>query len=336
MTVQRVELHTHLEGSVTPERLIGLARKYGQPGLPLACLTADGTGFAFDGFRGFLDLYKHATSVMREPSDFHALALDLGGQLAADEVAYAEVSVSYAVLLVRGIDPLPVQTALHEAALEVAETSGVQMRWLPDAVRQFEEKWAWRAWEKAAQAGRKLGVVGLGLGGDETNGPARRYARLFAEVKAEGFGVSIHAGELPAMGPAALASVREAVEECGADRIGHGLAAAGDPLLLATLAARNVFVELCPGSNLLTGGVKAWRDFPLAAFMEAGVPCALNTDDRTMFGLTLRGEYARAAAELGLTPALEAAQQAAAARAAFEPAISSGPAAPAGARSPAG
>lgn len=318
MSLDRIELHTHLEGSVTPERLILLAEKYGQPGLPAACLNADGSAFAFEGFHGFLDLYKVATSVMRDPADFHALALDLGGQLAADGVGYAEVAVSYGVLLVRGLDPGPVQTALHEAAVEVAETHGVQMRWLPDAVRQLDRKWAWRAWEKAAGAGRELGVVGFGLGGDEAAGPARHFAKLFSEVKAEGFGVSIHAGEVPAMGPRARASIIEAIDGCGADRIGHGLAAATDPILLATLAARNIFVELCPGSNVLTGGLETWADFPLQAFLDAAVPCALNTDDRTMFDLTLTEEYRQAQDLYGLTTAQVAQMQTTAAAAAFD------------------
>ncbi len=318
MNLDRVELHTHLEGSVTPGRLILLSEKHGQPQLPAACLSSDGKTFAFEGFGGFLDLYKTATTVMRDPSDFHAMALDLGQQLADDRVGYAEVSVSYGVLLLRGLDPLPVQSALHEAAAEVHENLGVKMRWLPDAVRQMDKKWAWRAWEKAGTAGRGLGVVGFGLGGDEAAGPARKFASLFAEVKAEGLGVSIHAGELAAMGPRARASVREAIEECGADRIGHGLAAATDPLLLATLAARNVFVELCPGSNLLTGGVKTYADFPLQAFLEAGVPCALNTDDRTMFDLTLDRQYEQAHDLLGLTKSAAAAMQEAAAAAAFD------------------
>ena len=318
MNAGRIELHTHLEGSVTPARLISLAEKYGQPHLAAACLDDAGTGFSFHGFHGFLDLYKTATSVMREPADFHAMALDLGGQLAADGVVYAEVAVSYGVLLVRGRDPLPVQTALHEAAQEIEETRGIRLRWLPDAVRQLDEKLAWQAWEKAARAGRGWGVVGFGLGGDEAAGPARRFSRLFAEVKAEGLGVSIHAGEVKAMGPRAVDSIRQAVDECGADRIGHGLAAAADPLLLAELAARGIFVELCPGSNVLTGGIGSFADFPLQAFLDAGVPCALNTDDRTMFGLDLASEYARAADLLGLTAAAAAAMQDQAAGAVFD------------------
>ena len=313
----RVELHTHLEGSVTPARLILLADKYGQPGLPAAVLTEDGSAYRFEGFHGFLDAFKHVTSLLRTPGDFHAAARDLGGILKADGVSYAEVSLSYGVLLKRNIDPMTVQAALFEAATEVRETDGVEIRWIPDAVRQWDVASGWRAWEAAARAGRDLGVVGFGLGGDEAAGPASDYADLFSEVKAEGFGISIHAGEMPAMGRAAVESIRQAVEECGANRIGHGLAAVQDPLLLATLAARGVFVEMCPGSNVRTGGISAWSDHPLREILDAGVPCCLNTDDRAMFDLDLEGEYGRAAKYADLSPEEHDGMQKAARKAAF-------------------
>lgn len=314
----RIELHTHLEGSVTPARLLALAERHGQPGLPAAVLDAAGGAFRFEGFLGFLNLYRDVTRLMRTPADFHALALDLGAQLAADEVDYAEVSVSYGVLIRRGIDPLPVQAALAEAAAQVAEERGIRLRWLPDAVRQWDQGHAWRAWEAAGRAGRALGVVGFGLGGDETAGAARDFARLFAEVRAEGLGVTIHAGEVPAMGPAGIDSVRQAVFECGASRIGHGLAAAAEPGLLAELAERRILVELCPGSNLATGNLERLAEHPLRDFLAAGVPCCLNTDDRTLFGLDLRGECDRARAVLGATDADLAAMTAAARAAAFD------------------
>ena len=314
----RVELHTHLEGSVTPARLILLAEKYGQPGLPAACLTEDGAAYCFEGFHGFLELFKHVTSLLRTPADFHAAARDLGGQLAADGVDYAEVTLSYGVLQMRGIDPVPVQRALAEAAAEVKEADSVVLRWIPDAVRQWGVDAAWRAWEAAAAAGVGLGVVGFGLGGDETAGPPADFADLFAEVKAEGYGVTIHAGEVPRMGTAAVDSIRQAVEDCGADRIGHGLAAAHDPLILATLAARGVFVEMCPGSNLRTGGIAAWGDHPLRTFLTAGVPCCLNTDDRALFGLDLEGEYKQAGEHLALTATEHDSMQKAARKAAFD------------------
>jgi adenosine deaminase len=297
----RVELHTHLEGSLTPARLIDLAAKHGEPGLPATCLDASGRRFVFEGFLGFLNLYKRVTLLMRTPGDFHALARDLADQLAADRIIYAEVSVSYGVLQKRGIDPLPIQAALAEAAAEVEETRGIRLRWIPDATRQWGTDAAWRAWEAAAACGRGLGVVGFGLGGDETSGPAEDFADLFAEVRAEGLGVTIHAGEVPAMDRAAD-SVRQAVEACGATRIGHGVAAAADPLVMALLAARGVFVEACPGSNLRTGAIADLAEHPLRAFLDAGIPCGLNTDDRTLFDVDLAGEIARATAAFALTP----------------------------------
>ena len=314
----RSELHTHLEGSVTPDRLVALSERHGRPGLPAECLDASGQGFVFTGFRGFLDLYKRVTSVMRTPRDFHELALDLAAQLRRDNVAYAEVSVSYGVLLARGIDPGPVQAALAEAAAEAEGTLGVTMRWLPDAVRQFGPDAARRAWESAGRAGRVQGVVGFGLGGDEVNGPAAAFAPLFAEVRAAGLGVSIHAGEVTSMGEAARDSIRQAIDACGALRLGHGLAAGADPALLAELARRGIFVELCPRSNVITGALPRLAAHPLRAFLDAGVPCCLNTDDRTLFGLDLRGEYAAAREVLGLTPDDETAMRTAAAAAAFD------------------
>jgi len=308
----RVELHTHLEGAVTPRRLRALAERHGQPGALTACLTADGVAYACDDFAGFIDVFKHVAGLLRTPADYHAVALDLGAQLAADGVIYAEVVVAFGVMQRFEIAPRPVQQALAEAADEIAVTRGVTIRWLPDAVRQWGVDAAWRAWEAAATCGRALGVVGLGLGGDEAAGPAEDFAPVFAEVAGEGFGVALHAGEM--VGPE---SVRAAVEECGATRIGHGTSAGRDPAVLELLAARSVHVELCPGSNVCTGAVPDLASHPLPDFLAAEISCALNTDDRGIFDLDLRGEYERAAKAHGLAPERAARMQRDALAAAF-------------------
>jgi len=313
-----VELHTHLEGSVTPERLIALAERHGQPSLPASCLNQAGTAYEFDGFLDFLELFRRVTLLMKTPADYHSVALDLGQTLHDDGVGYAEVSLSYGVMLKRGIDPQVVQQTLHEAAHQVQETHGVILRWIPDAVRQWGLDPGWRAFEQAARAGRRWGVVGFGLGGDEASGPARDFASLFADVHSEGLGASIHAGEIPAMDGAAD-SVRQAVEYCGAQRIGHGLAAAADPLVMALLKARNVFVELCPGSNLCTGSLEKLPDHPLQKFLAAEIPCGLNPDDRSLFGLSMQGELHQAREHLDLNEDQEIAMNNWARQAVFDP-----------------
>jgi adenosine deaminase len=308
----RIELHTHLEGALSPARLLVLAERYGQPGIPGDVLAGDGLGYRFGDFHEFIEVYRAITSLLRTPADFHAVALDLAAALAADGVAYAEVIVGYGVMLRREIDPLPVQKALAEAAAAAEAAHGVVVRWIPDAVRQFGVDAAWRAAEAAAFAGRELGVVGFGLGGDETAAGPEPFAPLLEEMRAEGLGVAIHAGEVA--GPE---SVRGAVLDCGAVRIGHGIGAAADGATMDLLAARGVFVELCPRSNLRTGAVASAAAHPLRRFVERGIPCCLNTDDRALFGLDLAGEYAWAAEHHALSEVEVAAMERAALAAAF-------------------
>lgn len=299
-----VELHGHLEGSLTPRRLIALAERHGRSDIPRAVLDPAGKAFVSRGFDGFLELYKAVTACLLTPADHHEVGLDLGRALAREGVVYAETIVAYGVLQKRGIDPLPVQAALAEAAAETAERHGVIMRWLPDAVRQFGVDAARRAAAAAVDAGPRLGVVGFGIGGDEAALPAEAFAAVCDEARAGGLGIALHAGE--AAGPD---SVRQAVAACGATRIGHGVAAAADPGVMALLRAAGVFVELCPGSNLRTGAVASPAAHPLRDFLDAGIPCCLNTDDRGLFGLDLPGEYAWAARWHGLTPAQATAMQ---------------------------
>ena len=110
-----------------------------------------------------------------------------------------------------------------------------------------------------------------------------------------------------------------AVEACGATRVGHGVTAAADPApaVLALLRERNVFVELCPGSNVRTGVVADLAAHPWPRFLAAGIACCLNTDDRGLFALDLATEYRSAATIQGLDPAAAALMQRQALDAAF-------------------
>ena len=199
--MNRVELHTHLEGAVTPDRLRQLAARHGQPGV-LDVLSTDGAAYRFTDFRGFLHAYRHVTAVLRTPADFHALALDLGAQLAADGVIYAEVTVSAGVLRRRAVPVQPVLAALAEAAAEIEATRGVVVRWIPDAVRQWGLDEARRVFDDVLAAGaRELGVVGFGLGGDESAGPADHFAPLFSGCAPRGSGSPSMRAKRRAPGP---------------------------------------------------------------------------------------------------------------------------------------
>jgi adenosine deaminase/aminodeoxyfutalosine deaminase len=190
--------------------------------------------------------------------------------------------------------------ALFEAAASAAraaqQASGVRVQWIFDAIRHFGVEHTRQVLEWAGRL-RPLGVVALGIGGDEARGPAELFREVFSEARAMGLHVVAHAGE--ACGPE---SVRQAVEALGAERIGHGLTAARDPAVLELLRERRIPLEVCLTSNVSTGVLERVEDHPLPQFLRAGVVVTLNSDDPAMFGTDLVNEYLLAAKTFELTP----------------------------------
>ena len=172
----------------------------------------------------------------------------------------------------------------------------MRVRFIFDATRQFPIEQGWEV-ARLAAANRERGVVGFGIGGDEARGPARDYKEVFAWAREQGLHLAPHGGETT--GPQ---SVWEALE-CGAERIGHGIGAIKDPVLVKHLADNRIPLEICVTSNLRTGIVKTLGEHPLRKLHDAGVPVTLNTDDPAMFGATLEGEYRLAADAFGFSEA---------------------------------
>jgi len=133
------------------------------------------------------------------------------------------------------------------------------------------------------------GVVAFGIGGDEERGPAEWFGEVYAFARSHGLRLTAHAGET--MGPESIwAALR-----IGAERIGHGIAAVGDPALVSYLRDRQIPLEICITSNVATGVVAAYEDHPVRRLYDSGVLITLNSDDPGLFGTTLTREYELAA-----------------------------------------
>ncbi|MEI9975525.1 MAG: hypothetical protein WDO73_27755 [Ignavibacteriota bacterium] len=139
------------------------------------------------------------------------------------------------------------------------------------------------------------GVVAFGIGGSEVRGPAEWFTDVFAFARSAGLHLTAHAGE-----GTTPQSIRSALA-LGAERIGHGIAAIEDDGLLRHLRERDIPLEVCITSNLVTGVVKRIEDHPVRRLYDAGVPIVLNTDDPAMFRCTLVGEYRLAMEKFGFT-----------------------------------
>jgi adenosine deaminase/aminodeoxyfutalosine deaminase len=227
---------------------------------------------------------------LRTPDDYGLVTRRLLGRLEEQNVRYAEIMLAAGVVLWKGQEFGPIFDAVREAAAG----SRVQVRWILDGVRQFGAEHAMQVAELAADRVGK-GVVAFGIGGSEERGPAEWFSGVFAFAKRAGLRLTAHAGE--SMGPESVwAALR-----LGAERIGHGIAAAEDPALMRHLCENDIPLEISITSNLMTGVVKRLEDHPVRRLYDAGVPITLNTDDPAMFGCTLAGEYRLAARQFGFS-----------------------------------
>ena len=286
------ELHLHLEGSIQPATARALMARHGVN-------TTDQQArerYAFRNFSEFLETFKWLTSFLREPQDYALVAKDLGEQLLAQNVVYAEVTISVGVMLLRKQQPEANFEALLRA-VEPFERRGLRLRWVFDAVRQFGAHAAAAVVEAAKNCASKT-IVAFGIGGDELQVPTAEFRNVYDRAAELGLHRLIHAGEVG--GPE---KIREAIELLQVERIGHGIAALKDPALMDLLAERKIPLEICPQSNIQTGALarqlardKALiEDHPLPKLFRHGIPIVLSTDDPALFDTTLRTEYANAA-----------------------------------------
>jgi adenosine deaminase len=294
-----VELHRHLDGNVRTATVLDLARQHG---LELPAWTVEG-----------LTPYVQITE--REPSLVHFIAkfallrrvmVDYDAvrrivrenleDAAGEGIDYIELRFSpYFMGEEHGLHTFSVVEAACDALEEAEGKIPVRAKLIGIISRHYGPEIG-RIELAAAIHGRERGVVALDLAGDEANFPGDLFVRHFQEAREAGLRTIAHAGEA-----AGAASVRQAVLELGAERIGHGIRAIEDPAVLDLLAERGVPLEVCPTSNLHTSTVRDYASHPLPALLRRGLRCTLNSDDPSISGIDLTHEYRVAAEELRLS-----------------------------------
>jgi adenosine deaminase len=281
IAMPKAELHVHLEGSMRPGTVAELAE---QGGVDLPWSLAAGR-WRFTSFEDFMDQYAAACRVLTRPGHFARVATEFVEDIAAAGVRYVEVTFTPGGHARRVGDWQWPTSVVLDGLASASRSHGVTVAVILDHCRERPASEAMRIAELAVEY-RSHGVVALGLGGDEKDG-ADSLEKAFAYARDHGLGAVVHAGETT--GPD---SIWTAIDDLGASRIGHGLAALGDKRLIDRLVADRIMLEVCPTSNVATGVIPSLQKHPWPRLVAAGLHLTVNSDDPAMFHTNLARELA--------------------------------------------
>lgn len=297
----KVLLHDHLDGGLRPQTVIDLAAENGYDGLP----TTDADELATWMVRGasrldltlYLETFAHTVGVMQTRDSLYRVAAECAEDLADDGVVYAEVRFAPELHVEQGLSLDEVVEATVAGFRDGSEGRNIRIGTLVTAMRH-----AARSLEIAELAVRHrddFGVVGFDIAGAEAGNPPTRHLDAFHFIQRENFHFTIHAGE--AYGPP---SIWEAIQYCGAERLGHGVRIVDDieglnepdGAKLGRLAGyvrdRRIPLEICPSSNVHTGAAASIAEHPIGRLVDLRYRVTMNTDNRLMSATTLSKEFA--------------------------------------------
>jgi adenosine deaminase len=281
--IPKAEIHCHLEGSIPPALARELALRNGIE-LPAKLFDNRGT-YAWTDFWSFLDAYDRVCTALKTARDFGDVIHSYLAGAAREGAVYVEMFCSPERPAALGISYANWLAALADGIDRAQREYGIVGRIIVVCIRHLGPERA-LAMVEAMVATPHPYVVGFGMGGDEAKFAPIDFAPAYRMAHEHGYGCTIHAGEV--VGPE---SVWAAIRDLPVTRIGHGVRSADDPALMAELARRGIFLEVCPGSNIALGLYPDRASHPLHRLIEAGVRVTLNSDDPPFFHTTLGLEY---------------------------------------------
>jgi adenosine deaminase len=306
----KVLLHDHLDGGLRPQTVVELADAVGHR-LPATDPEQLARWFAESADSGslerYLETFDHTVAVMQTAEALSRVARECVLDLAADGVVYAEVRYAPEQHLTGGLSLTEVVDAVREGFLEGEqearrEGNPIVARQLLTAMRHQARS---REIAELTVGYRDRGVVGFDIAGAEAGFPPTRHLDAFEYLQRENAHFTIHAGE--AFG---LPSIWQAIQWCGADRLGHGVRIIDDitvgndgspklGLLAAYVRDKRIPLEMCPSSNVQTGAAPSIEEHPIGLLTKLRFRGTVNTDNRLMSGTSMTGEMTKLVDAIG-------------------------------------
>ena len=291
--VKKAELHVHLEGTATPALVRELASRNGAE-LDPTTFASDGE-FRWTDFWDFLKCYDKAAAAIKSIDDYRAVTYDYLKRCAAEDVIYVETFSSPDHAAAAGMSYQDHLEGISAGIDEARRDFGIECRIIVTCVRHLGAEKALNVAHQVVDNPHPY-VVGFGMGGDEAMLHPSDFAPAFNHVHGAGYATTNHAGEFG--GPESIAAT---LEHLPVQRIGHGVRAIEDAALVEKIAASGITLEICPGSNIVTGLYKNYRSHPINQLIDKGCKVTISSDDPPFFATSVGREYDRTAAAFGWT-----------------------------------
>ena len=295
-SLPKVELHRHLEGSLRLTTMLDIARQHGVT-VPVSVFNLSGLVQVQDQdpmtFSNFLDKFKTLRLFYKSPDVIDRVTREAVEDAANDNIRYLELRFTpVALSRAEGFPLHDVMDWVISSAKDAASKYKVKVGLIASVNRhespELAEQVAWLAAEHITD-----GLVGIDLAGNEAEFKSDPFHGIFKEARQAGLHVTIHAGEW-----GGAENVRDALENLGAERIGHGVRVLEDENVTALARERGTVFEVCVTSNYQSGVAKSLPEHPLPRMMAAGLNVTVNTDDPSVSRITLTHEYQHVCEEL--------------------------------------
>ncbi|MEM7080400.1 MAG: adenosine deaminase [Pseudomonadota bacterium] len=291
----KAELHLHIEGSLTPQRLFALAAKNGVT-LEYESEAALAAAYDFNNLQEFLDLYYLGMNVLQDEEDFYLLTKDYLDVCRTQNIRYVEIGFDPQGHTERGIAFATAYHGIHNALRDAQREWGLESGLMLNILRHLPQDHALATIDEAVAAGAE--IIAIGLDSSEAPFPPQLFVDAFAKARALGWHCVAHAGE---EGPPAF--VWSALKDLQVERVDHGVRSEEDPALLATLAQRQIPLTVCPLSNVRLAVVDHMRDHNILRLLDAGLLVTVNSDDPAYFGGFLEENFVALADNLDMSDA---------------------------------
>ncbi|MCQ4924577.1 adenosine deaminase [Tissierella carlieri] len=286
--IPKIELHCHLDGSVRPETMYELLLQQ-EEDLHVSDIKEFEELVSVkeecNSLIEYLKKFSYPLKVMQRKENIERITYELLEDLSIQNVKYVEIRFAPFLHMNDGLN----FNDVVESVLKGMERGREEFNILSNAILICMRHESLQNSLEVVEYGEKYlgkGVVAVDLAGNEQDFPPEIHKEAFELARKKGYKITIHGGET-----GAVENISKSIELLYAERIGHGIAAIKDPKVMELLREKNIYLEMCPISNLQTKAVDSIENYPIRKYMELGIGVTVNTDNTTVSNTSLEKEY---------------------------------------------